>query len=100
MKPGLFPVKGIDSIQKHHMKMDIQVEASSETLDKGDRACLGSVLLLQTGFFDKISGNSSLDQVENMAHKLRVFGKEKAKRKGKLKTHCLRGFRGKTSSTR
>ena len=58
MEPGFFILKCIGSIQKHHMKMDIEIKASPETLDKGYRACL--VLLSLFILFLKIRQRSLL----------------------------------------
>ena len=35
---------------------------------------------LKPAFFDKICGDSSMDQIEDKSHNLRVFGKQEAKR--------------------
>ena len=53
MKTGLFLLKCPDTIRIEDMKMDIEIKASAELLEKGNRACPGSGFFLETGFFDK-----------------------------------------------
>ena len=51
MKFSFFPLKCPNSIQIHHMKVDIKIKASSKTLDKAYRACLCSEFFPKTRFF-------------------------------------------------
>ena len=46
MESGIFLIKCINSIQIDDMKMDIEIKASTKTLDKSYRACLCSGLFL------------------------------------------------------
>ena len=42
MKVGFILLKCPNTVQIQNMKMDIEIEASSKALDKGNRACFSS----------------------------------------------------------
>ena len=48
------------------MKVDIEVKASPESLNKGHRPRFGSRFFCQSHFFDKMCGNGSIDHRENL----------------------------------
>ena len=82
MKVGFFLLKCINTIQIQNMKMDIEIKASPpEALNKSYRICFSFGLSLYTGLFDEICENSFMDQVEDIPHQLRVFGKQETERK-------------------
>jgi len=72
-------VLNIDSVQKQHVEMYVQVERRSEALDQGDRPG-GGFFAGQSGLLGQVGGDRPGDDTQHPAHQLRVGGKQEAQR--------------------
>jgi hypothetical protein len=67
----------VNTIQEQHVKMNIQVQGTAETLYKRDRACV-SGLPGVTGLMDQVRCNGTVNDTQHPAHDGRMAGKQKA----------------------
>ncbi len=73
----------IDTIEKQHVKVDIQVQRGSEALDQGDRSGWGFAFR-HSGLVGQMGRDRPRYYAQYLAHQLGIGGKQEAQRKG----HC------------
>ena len=57
----------VDTIQKQHVEVDIEVEGTPEALDQGHCAGLCDGFGI-AGFADQMRGNGSINDAQHLAH--------------------------------
>ena len=70
--PGI----NVDTIQKQHMEMDVQVQRAAEALDQGHGTslCKG---FCKARFVCQVRGDGAVDDAQYPGHGLGVAGKQK-----------------------
>ena len=78
MKACMVSVPGInvDTIQKQHMKVNIQIQSTAKTLDQGHRASLYKGFC-KAGFMCQVRGDGAVDDAQYPGHDLGIAGKQK-----------------------
>ena len=84
--------KGISSLKEHHVEVYVEVQTSTESLDKGDGSCLSPLFATEASLLNEISRNDSVHNRQYLAHDLRVFSKEEPELKGKAQNPLSQGF--------
>ena len=75
------------------MKMNIQVQRATETLDQGDGACVSRRFCI-TGFSGQVRSNGAVDDTQRLAHDFGLAGKQKPERKRHAEYPLAHGLMG------
>jgi len=77
VKTGFY---SIHSLQKQHMKVNIQIQSTAKALDQGHRASLYKGFC-KARFMCQVRGDGARDDTQHFAHGFGLTGKQKSQRK-------------------
>lgn len=83
----------IDAIKEQHVKVDVEVQHTTEALNQGDRAGTGSCMAMAC-FFDQVHRDHAVDDTQHPAHDLGPAGKQETQLERRTQHPLAHGLLG------